>query len=302
MSSERGLPLYEGLKALINEGDLASAIGNRLRAFLKLMEDLQASNLNLRDLALEVLEKTGYLDHLKEEGTQEAASRIENVEELITVITDHQESPTIEDKTLEGFLERVSLVSDVDNYQDRWDRVSLMTLHCAKGLEFPIVFLTGMEEGLFPHHRRGEDLEDMEEERRLCYVGMTRAKKKLYLIHAEERSIFGIQRVGLPSRFLGEIPEELIIRHVAPEAKPQSRSVPLPPPLRETVYETSLDDMDESSSLRVGQRVRHPKFGEGVVQYSEGTREKQKIVVYFPSVGSKTLSRQFARLELLHEP
>ena len=301
MSTERNLPLYEGLKALIDEGDLPTSMGKRLTGFLQVMEAFRSSSLPLRDLVLEVLEKTGYLDHLREEGTEQAISRAENVEELITVITEYQESPTTEDKTLEVFLDRVALVSDADNYQDRWNRVSLMTLHCAKGLEFPVVFLTGMEEGLFPHHRRGEDLEEIEEERRLCYVGMTRAKQRLYLIHANERTLFGAQRVCMPSRFLNEIPDELVLKEVSPHLGQLHPAEPDAEAFRQTTYETNLDDIDEIPSLQIGQRVRHPKFGEGIVQYCEGEKEKQRIIAYFPSVGAKTLSLRFAHLEIIHE-
>ncbi len=302
LSTERNLPLYEGIRTLIQEGDVSATMGGRLRLFLQMMEGFRDSSLSIRDLALEVLEKTGYLDHLRAEGTEQAASRIENVEELITVITEYEESSAIEDKTLEGFLDRVALVSDVDNYRDQWNRVSLMTLHCAKGLEFPIVFLTGMEEGLFPHHRRGENPEEMEEERRLCYVGMTRAKKKLYLTHAKARSLFGFQRVCVPSRFLDEIPEELLVKEVSPELDRHHFADELPQSFYETTYETSLDEIDEIPTIRVGQRVRHPKFGEGTIQYCEGKKNKQRIIVYFPSVGTKTLSLQFARLEIIQDP
>jgi DNA helicase-2/ATP-dependent DNA helicase PcrA len=302
LSRERNLPLYDGLKVFTGEGELPAAMGGRLRAFLQMIEGFRDSHLPIHDLTLEILEKTGYLAHLRGEATEEAISRIENVEELITVITEYQANPQIEDKTLEGFLDRVALVSDVDNYHDRWDRVSLMTLHCAKGLEFPLVFLTGLEEGLFPHHRKGEDREELEEERRLCYVGMTRAKKKLFLLHAKERSIFGAQRVCVPSRFLDEIPDDLVIKEVSPNLDRHPFVGELPPDLCETTYETTFDDLDEIPTVRVGQRVRHPKFGEGIIQYCEGKREKQRIIVHFSSVGAKTLSLQFAHLEFIQEP
>jgi len=302
MSAERNLPLYEGLKALLRDRELPPVMEKRLDAFLHMMEDLRGLSVPVRDLALEVLEKTGYMGHLREEGTEQALSRVENVEELITVITEYEENIAGEEKSLEGFLDRVALVSDVDNYHDQWNRVSLMTLHCAKGLEFPVVFLTGMEEGLFPHHRRGEDREEMEEERRLCYVGMTRAKKKLYLSYAGLRTLFGAQRVGIPSRFLHEIPDNLVVSEASsgPVYVPPTEPVQQDRP--EITYETSLDEADEIPVLRVGQRVRHPKFGEGTVHYCEGRDEKQKIIVLFPSVGAKTLSLRFARLEIIHEP
>ncbi len=302
LSMERNLSLYEGLKVLVQEGELTGAMAGRLGAFLQMIEDFRDSSLTVRDLTLEVLEKTGYLAHLRAEGTEEASSRIENVEELITVITEYQETPPLEDKNLEGFLDRVALVSDVDNYHDRWNRVSLMTLHCAKGLEFPLVFLTGFEEGLFPHHRRGEDHEEMEEERRLCYVGMTRAKRQLYLTHTTHRSIFGSQRVCIPSRFLDEIPEELVVNEVSPDLGRSHFADESPLYADETTYETTLDEIDEMPPIRVGQRVRHPKFGEGIIQYCEGKKEKQRIIVYFRSVGAKTLSLQFAHLEFIQEP
>ena len=302
MSAERNLPLYEGLKALLRDRELPPVMEKRLDAFLHMMEDLRGLSVPVRDLALEVLEKTGYMGHLREEGTEQALSRVENVEELITVITEYEENIAGEEKSLEGFLDRVALVSDVDNYHDQWNRVSLMTLHCAKGLEFPVVFLTGMEEGLFPHHRRGEDREEMEEERRLCYVGMTRAKKKLYLSYAGLRTLFGAQRVGIPSRFLREIPDNLVVRETSSGLAYVPPTDPAQRDRSEITYETNLDEADEIPVLRVGQRVRHPKFGEGTVHYCEGRDEKQKIIVLFPSVGAKTLSLRFARLEIIHEP
>jgi len=302
MSLERNLPLYEGLKALTDDEGLSAAIRNRLRAFLHMVEAFRDSGLSIRDLVQLILEKTGYLDHLRAEKTEQTISRIENIEELVTVIKEYEESPAIEDRSLEGFLDRVALVNDVDNYHDRWNRVSLMTLHCAKGLEFPVVFLTGMEEGLFPHHRRGEDLEEMEEERRLCYVGMTRAKKKLYLVHAKQRTIFGAQRVNTPCRFINEIPEELVVRHVSPSLTLRQPTYEVPQHFTEITYDTRLDEFDEVPSLRVGQRVRHPKFGEGTIQYCEGEKESQRIIAYFPSVGTKTLSLRFVRLEIIQEP
>jgi DNA helicase-2/ATP-dependent DNA helicase PcrA len=299
---ERDLPLYEGIRALVDEGTSPSAMQKRLEAFLTMMDDLRDRHPTLRGLAQKVLETTDYLGHLRAEGTEEAMSRIENIQELVSVIAEYENNRAVEDKSLEGFLDRVALVSDVDNYHDRWNRVSLMTLHCAKGLEFPVVFLTGMEEGLFPHHRRGEDTDEIEEERRLCYVGMTRAKRKLYLVHVENRTIFGAQRVCRPSRFLKEIPEDLIERGASPHATPrQQREEPLQQ-TTETVYDTTFDGFEEIPSLRIGQRVRHPKFGEGTIQYCEGEREKQRIIAYFPSVGTKTLSLRFARLEIIQEP
>ena len=174
------------------------------------MEELRkdAAVLSLSQLTLALLSRNGYLQQLKEERTDEALSRVENIEELVNVIMEFEKGE--EEVSLETFLDKVSLVSDVDLYEDKGNRVSLMTLHCAKGLEFPCVFITGMEDGLLPHHRRGEEIQDLEEERRLFYVGMTRAREKLFLTRAERRHTFGVGHANLPSRFLDEIPSDLI--------------------------------------------------------------------------------------------
>ena len=141
-------------------------------------------------MTLELLAKSGYLQRLKEEGTDEAISRVENIDELVNVMMELERGE--EEVSLESFLDKVSLVSDVDLYEDKGNRVSLMTVHCAKGLEFPLVFIIGMEDGLLPHHRRGDEMADLEEERRLFYVGMTRAKERLFLSRAERRYTFGV--------------------------------------------------------------------------------------------------------------
>ena len=207
---EKKLSLYEGLKQVIGEDWLTPAVRAKMKEFIRLIEEFRkdAGSLTLSQLTLALLAKTEYLQRLKEEGTDEAFSKIENIDELINVMMGLEQGD--EKVSLESFLDKVSLVTDVDLYEDKGNRVSLMTLHCAKGLEFPMVFIVGVEEGLLPHYRRGEEIEDMEEERRLFYVGMTRAKERLILSRAEERSTFGVGRANLPSRFLDELPMELI--------------------------------------------------------------------------------------------
>ena len=209
-SREKGLPLYEGLKQAIGEDGLTPAAKAKMKEFIQLIEEFRkdAGSLTLSQLTLALLAKTEYLQRLKEEGTDEAFSKMENIDELINVMMGLEQGE--EKVSLESFLDKVSLVTDVDLYEDKGNRVSLMTLHCAKGLEFPIVFIVGIEEGLLPHYRRGEEIEDMEEERRLFYVGITRAKEKLFLSRAEKRSTFGVGRANLPSRFLDELPMELM--------------------------------------------------------------------------------------------
>ena len=276
---------------------------------------------SLSQLTLTLLNRTGYLNRLKEEGTDEALSKAENVEELINVMMEFEKGG--EDVSLETFLDRVSLVSDIDLYDDKGNRVSLMTLHCAKGLEFPIVFMVGMEEGLLPHYRRGEEIEDMEEERRLCYVGITRAKERLFLSRSERRATFGVGRANLPSRFLDEMPMELIrIEGKEIEEKEESsfpreyrwddiflqtekpqdhfqQDDPTPPQYPMPASEERVLSPEGFYPLKIGMRVRHPKFGEGRVKAVEGMDENQKATIFFPSVGSKRLKVCYASLEIL---
>jgi len=223
---------------------------------------------------------------------------------------------------LESFLDKVSLVTDVDLYEDKGNRVSLMTLHCAKGLEFPFVFIVGMEEGLLPHYRRGDEIEDLEEERRLCYVGITRAKERVFLSRAEERSTFGLGRANLPSRFLEELPLELIQLEERQGKMEDLFS-------QETSMadqrggwhdhfqqvEKGMDDLtqenifspsqgralspEEFTPLSVGMKVRHQKFGEGRVKSIEGMSEDQKATIVFQTAGSKRLKVRYAHLEIL---
>lgn len=307
-SRERGLSLYEGMGEALKEDWLSHGVRERIRGFIDLIEELrqEAKSLSLSQLTVSLLSRTGYLERLKEEGTDEAFSRIENVNELVSLLTELDEGE--ETISLEAFLDRVSLVTSVDLYEDKENRVSLMTLHCAKGLEFPVVFIIGMEEGLLPHYRRGEEIEDLEEERRLCYVGITRAKERLYLSRAERRSTFGVGRANLPSRFLDELPFELI-RIEEKERRGEDLFS------RETLWSDDFSQLrDEVISgkesrmawvpegffpLRMGMRVRHPKFGDGRVKSIEGMNEDQKATIVFSSVGPKRLKVRYANLEIL---
>jgi DNA helicase-2/ATP-dependent DNA helicase PcrA len=314
-SREKGLPLYEGLEQAIEEDWLPPAVKTKMKEFIQWIEAFRkdAGTFSLSQLTLALLAKTGYLQRLKEEGTDEAISKVENVDELINVMMGLEQGE--EKVSLESFLDKVSLVTDVDLYEDKGNRVSLMTLHCAKGLEFPVVFIVGIEEGLLPHYRRGEEIEDMEEERRLFYVGMTRAKEKLFLSRAEERSTFGVGRANLPSRFLDELPVELVQFE---EKKGGMESLfSQEAPWREDNHWTGEppDDMSQEASfpegrdfvlspegffpLKMGMRVRHPKFGEGRVKSVEGMDENQKATILFQNVGVKRLKVRYANLEIL---
>lgn len=301
-SKDKGLSLYEGMKLSLKEEWLPSFIKEKILTFLQFIEELrrEAQSFTLSQLTMTILTQTGYLNRLKEEGTEEALSRLENIEELLTVMEEFEEGEG--GGTLEQFLEKVSLMTDIDLYENKENRVSLMTLHCAKGLEFPVVFMVGMEEGLLPHYRRGEEIEDLEEERRLCYVGITRAKRKLYLSRAERRSTFGVGRANLPSRFLDELPLELIEFEEPKEEEKEREWVGIE---RMKEEEEILEGEgiswhpDGFYPLKMGMKVRHPKFGEGRVRSVEGMDEEQKATILFQSVGPKRLKVKYAHLEII---
>jgi DNA helicase-2/ATP-dependent DNA helicase PcrA len=314
-SRGKGLSLYEGLKQALKESWLTSGAQTKIEEFIQMMEKFrkEAKTISLSQLTLAILAKTGYLDRLREEGTDAALSKIENIEELVNVMVEFEQGG--EEISLDSFLDKVSLVTDVDLYEDKGNRVSLMTLHCAKGLEFPIAFIVGMEEGLLPHYRRGEETEDLEEERRLCYVGITRAKERVFLSRAEERSTFGVGRANLPSRFLDELPMELI----QSEEREEKLESLFSQKTEEFEYfqqtEKIMDDSIQENimpaeeerilspegffPLKIGMRVRHPKFGEGRVKSVEGVNEDQKAIILFQTVGSKRLKVRYAHLEIL---
>jgi len=313
-SKERRVPLFEGMEQALKEDWLPPAARARIGEFLLLIKGFrdERRTLSLSQLTLALLARTGYLDRLKEEGTEEAFSRMENIDELVNVIMELEQEE--EGASLEAFLDKVSLVSDVDLYEDKGNRVSLMTLHCAKGLEFPVVFIVGIEEGLLPHYRRGDEIEDLEEERRLCYVGITRAKERVFLSRAERRSTFGVGRANLPSRFLDELPLELI---QIEERKGRVESLFDQGPHWDDHFQQSgrvTDDLPGEShpagegvvlspegfyALKAGMRVRHPKFGEGRVRSVEGMNEDQKATILFQTGGSKRLKVRYANLEIL---
>ena len=232
-----------------------------------------------------VLNVTGYRKSLVDDRSPESEARLENLEELIAAAEDYVH--TEPEATLEGFLDSVALVSDVDELKDAESRVTLMTLHSAKGLEFPVVFLAGLEEGVFPHGRSMENPEEIEEERRLCYVGLTRARERLYLSFALHRRVHGYG-VGEPSRFLREMPEEEL-QFVNVRREPEF--TPAAPVER--------FDADEDWPIKVGARVRHARFGEGLVVGVEREGADTIVTVGFASVGRKRLSLQYAQLEEL---
>src|SRR5712691_10427174 len=297
----RGLSLLEASAA--PSPDLTPKARRALEDFGKLIAKLgeRRGALAVPALIDEVAASSGYRDMLKKERTAEAEARLENIEELVAASEEFiatreavqalAPGPEAGAVTLEAFLDSVALVADVDTLDEDAAGVTLMTLHSAKGLEFPLVFLTGMEEGVFPHSRSMDDSEELEEERRLCYVGITRAEQRLWLSYAMHRRIQGYG-VGEPSRFLLEIPEDQIVLLNA------GRSEPVPPRIA-AGGRAVAEPEDEDLPFRVGARLRHARWGEGLLVGIQREGADVIATVHFASVGRKRLSLQYAHLEEL---
>ncbi len=279
-------------------GQLPGRAANAVQAFLALIETLAADikDLELHEQVDHVIKHSGLIDHFRKEPTEKAETRIENLAELVSAAQEFDPREAGEDMPpLAAFLSHAVLESG-DTQGDSWeDCVQLMTLHSVKGLEFPLVFMTGMEDGLFPHRRSMEDSEGLEEERRLCYVGTTRAMTQLYLTFAEQRRLYGVDSVAQPSRFIGEIPEDLL-----EEVRPGIRvSRPVHRLAASGKRGSRTRVIEEESAIRLGQRVRHGKFGEGVVLNCEGGGAHARVQVNFEAAGTKWLVMSYANLELM---
>ncbi len=270
-----------------------------LTEFYRLLESWigQREQLTVKELTERVMLESGYLQELKAEGTVEAQGRLENLDQLLALTVEFEQNS--DDRSLSAFLETVALVADIDNYEADSDALVMMTLHSAKGLEFPIVFLAGLEEGLFPHNRALMATKELEEERRLCYVGITRARHRLYVTHANMRTVFGSRNVSIPSRFLMEMPKESINILKGPAAgnagrvsEAQTKSTPSAGSIQP---KTKVD----AEAIRPGSKVRHPKWGIGTVISKEGAGAEAQLKVAFPGLGIKVLIVAYANLELL---
>ena len=284
-----GISLFDAVMRANRISTLRYATQEKVRAFAELIESFNADDSPVQ-MVEALLDRSGYLENLKQENTIESQSRLENVRELITAAAEYEEREA--EPTLVGFLEMITLVADIDNMDDKSDIVTLMTLHSAKGLEFPIVFMVGMEEGLLPHQRSFASEAELEEERRLCYVGITRAKESIYLTHARSRRLFGQTDYRMPSRFIEEIPEELLKREDAyqPLRRPTISS-----------YDPDEPDTDDGQSFdySVGEVVYHMKFGRGRITAISGYGEDMRVTVRFERGIEKTLMAGYARLQRL---
>jgi DNA helicase-2/ATP-dependent DNA helicase PcrA len=271
-------------------GQLNARAGGAVRKFLQLVEGLahEVEDQELHEKVDNVIERTGLIPHFKKDRSEQGETRVENLEELISAAQGFEPEEQDELPPLAAFLSHAALEAG-EGQADKWeDCVQLMTLHSAKGLEFPLVFMAGLEEGLFPHKRSIDDPGGLEEERRLCYVGTTRAMTQLYLSHADQRRMFGTDTFPQPSRFLAEIPDEYI-----EEVRPNIR-------VQQPVYRRTGTYKEQApSGVKLGQRVRHGKFGEGMVLNYEGSGSHARVQVNFETAGTKWLVMSYANLELM---
>jgi len=264
-----------------------------LENFKKFIDDLinELDFMTIIEVIDYILEKTGYIDELKADNTKESDGRIENINEFIRAAREFME--TSEDKSLESFLSGITLVSDIDTVGEIGESVVLMTLHSAKGLEFPVVFMAGMEEGVFPNSMSFIDEHELEEERRLCYVGITRAKERLFMTYARTRNLYGKPQYNTVSRFINEIPQDLIVEYDKGEIKRNNY---------ETVssyINTFARKANNKENYNPGDKVEHKLWGIGTVVNVEGIGEEQELTVAFPNVGIKRLSLKYAPIRAI---
>lgn len=326
IANANGISMYEVIKKAEVFG--LNKVYLNSREFINTIEELHAKkdDMVISELVKETLNKTGYTKALEQENTAQAEARIENIEEFLTVAIEFEEQ--FAENTLANFLESITLTSDIDGMEETDNSVTLMTLHSAKGLEFPVVFLVGMEEGLFPSYRSIGEEKELEEERRLAYVGITRAREYLYLSCAKQRTIFGSTTCNRISRFVQEIPDELIEKEGAEAEENQNKGFK-----QEWTYgknSPSWGNMQSTSSInkaplyqfktaesflktvaskkeidvdlskyKIGQTVTHKKFGEGIIHDIEQEENDLKLDIIFEKVGHKRLMAKYANLEII---
>ncbi len=328
----QNIPLWEAAQACIAAGSLGPKAGQCVQAFLTLIDKLAADtkDMPLHEQVDQMIVQSGLVDHFRKEKGDRGEARVENLEELVSAARGYAVDESSDLPPLESFLAHAVLESGEAQGSEWEDCVQMMTLHSAKGLEFPMVFLCGLEDGLFPHQRSVNDIGGLEEERRLAYVGTTRAMRRLYLTYAESRRLHGVDQFGVPSRFISEIPTELVeeVRprvqvsrplyqgrsHFAGEASgggsysgrsgagshsagrrdnyPSTPRVEAKAPLR-------IEEPSNVPGMKLGQRVRHAKFGEGVILRLDTQGPNVQVEVNFERLGRKVLMLAYANLEVL---
>ncbi len=325
--------MYEIIKDSARYG--LNRVYTNTREFVEVIDELveKSAEMTVSELTEKVLKSTGYIKALELEDTKEAENRIENLEEFLTVTEEFEEEA---ENDLGSFLESITLASDVDELEEPEEQVTLMTFHSAKGLEFPVVFLAGMEEGIFPGNKSIDEPNGIEEERRLCYVGITRAKEHLYMTCAKSRTIFGSTSYNAISRFLKEVPAELLSEESSLETESNINETfdnsnnyewtygkstvkkynltedEIQPKVAATnVFNfrtpesflkglnTKKQDTIDISEYKQGTRVYHKKFGEGTINYVEEEGEDYKVDINFDKAGHKRLMAKYAGLEII---
>jgi len=290
---ERGATMWEASVALLNERVLAGRAAGALSRFIELIDALEddTAEFSLHQQADHVIKSSGLFAMYEQEKGEKSKARIENLEELVTATRQFDKPEEADDMTmLSAFLSHAALEAGEGQADEFDDAVQLMTLHSAKGLEFPMVFMVGVEEGMFPSQMSAEEAGRLEEERRLCYVGMTRAKEKLFITYAEMRRLYGQDKYHKPSRFIKELPESCIeeVRMKAQVSRPATSG---------RFNQTKVKDNFNETGFSLGQRVTHPKFGEGTIINFEGSGPQSRVQVAFNGEGIKWLVTQYAKLE-----
>jgi DNA helicase II / ATP-dependent DNA helicase PcrA len=284
-AQQLGVPLWEIINDETSVNTIGGKAGKSLNQFAQMIKSTkeQLDNLTAGEVLNHIIEQSGYVKELQQQGTDEADNRIANIYELYNAVQQFQEDN--EDTSLEAFLASASLASDLDDLNEEQQKVSMMTLHSAKGLEFPVVFLVGMEQGLLPHNRTLNDPLEIEEERRLCYVGITRAQEQLFLTYTRERRLWGTREPAVSSQFLMELPEELINSNINLANTYRRRT-----PANKTSNTIDID-------WRVGDRVLHHEFGAGEVTHILGSGKKATLAVKFLSMNVTKIIPKVAPME-----
>ncbi len=313
MANQNDISLYSAMLDIEEAGILTKRATNSMVKFISMMNTfiMKKDDMTPSEIIKEIIDKTEYIDELKKEQDKDKVDRVQNVQEFYSAAVEF-ETGDEEDKSLAAFLEKIALVSDQDGIEDD-SRVTLMTLHTAKGLEFPVVFIAGFEEGIFPHFRAAEDNEEMEEERRLCYVGITRAKKNLYLTCARQRLMFGRTTCNEVSSFTSEIPENILEdispvpkqsfnrvyshENAQPKIKAENRSISSK--IEMPKMENKKINNTASSEVKAGVKIKHKVFGKGLVISTKPLGSDVQVTVHFENAGLKNLLLGSSPIEIL---
>ena len=299
-ATEKGESIYEALLSLDNIDSLSTRAKNSVKPFVDMMNNLIAMKeiMGVKDLIEKVIYESGYISDLENDNTIESRTRIDNIMEFISVAIAFEEKN--ENTNLEEFLASVSLLSDIDKTIDEDNLITMMTVHSAKGLEFPVVFLVGMEEGLFPISRALDNDEDLEEERRLCYVAITRAEEVLFITNAQKRTIYGRTNYTLPSRFIEEMGDTIEKKVEKKVVKPEEELIRIKDFTMPNLFKPTPKTRDNSNiEVALGDKVKHKKWGIGTIVQIKDREKDKELVIAFEKDGLKRLLLSLAPIEII---